>query len=104
MALSWTARPELDGKSLCGTLPDDPAIVLRNAEAAATVRLFPAKASGQHPAAMALADAHPAHREIAAGRAISLERSASAKTGPPSLEAVLHAADQPGDIAGSRCF
>jgi len=91
IALFSTARPESEGQSLCGTLPDNPAIVLRNAVSAVTTRFFPAaKASGQHPAAMTLADAHPAHREVAAGRAISLKCSASAKAGPPSLEAVLH--------------
>jgi hypothetical protein len=91
IALSSTARPRLDGQSLSGTLPSNPAIVLRKT---VTVHLISAaQASGQHPAAMTLAYADPTHREIVAGLAIALLRHAFATTRPPWLEPVRHAAD-----------
>jgi hypothetical protein len=81
---SWTA------KICAGCFPLSAAIVLRNAKSAVTVRLFPAaKASGQHPAAMALANANPAHRQIAARLTIPFQRSALAEPWPASLEAMF---------------
>jgi hypothetical protein len=66
------------------------AIVLRNAKSAVTVRLFlSAKASGQHPAAMALANANRAHRQIAARLTIPFQRSALAEPWPASLEPIF---------------
>jgi hypothetical protein len=82
-------RSELGAKVCAGRFPPSAAIVLRNTKSALTVLLFPAaKASGQHPAAMTLANANPAHREIAARLAIPLQRSALSKPRPASLEPI----------------
>jgi hypothetical protein len=83
-AESWTAKIWEE------RVPPSAAIVLRNPKSALTARFFPsAKASGQHPASMALADANRAHGEIAARRAIPFQRSALAEPWPPSLEPIF---------------
>jgi len=69
-----------------------------------TVHLSPvAKASDQHPAPMALADADSAHGEIAAGFAIPFQRRALAEPWPPSPEPIFESDGLPRCIARSWC-
>jgi hypothetical protein len=86
---SSSQRSELGAKLCAGRFPLSAAIVLRNAKSALTVCLFPAaKASGQHPAAMALANANRAHGEIATRLTIPFQRCALAEPWPASLEPI----------------
>ena len=63
---------------------------LSKSETAAVRPSLEAKAGDQHPAPMALADADPAHGEIAARLAIAFRRGALSEPRPTSLEPISY--------------